>query len=1523
MHGAEIAIIGMSGRFPEAENIDSFWKNLIKGHEAIKFLTDQELDSLKGSEMISDPRYVPSKGGHLEGSRFFDAGFFGYSPREAEIMDPQFRIFHECVWQALEDAGYAKTADSQNIGLYAGASGNSDWHHKLLNSRKYANRSGLAGIQFVERDFLPTLISYNLDLKGPSYNVQTACSTSLVAVHLACQAILNGECNIALAGGVSIATNTEKGYIYKEGSVLSPDGHCRAFDASAKGSIYGSGAGIVALKLLEEAIEDRDNIYAVIRGSAINNDGKRKVGFTAPSIFGQTEVIKAAHLMAEIQPEDVLYIEAHGTGTELGDPIEVEALKTAFGESGRNYCGIGSVKTNIGHLDAAAGVTGLIKTALSIKYNKIPASLNFEAPNPKIDFTNSPFYVVNQSKSWPEGKKKIAGVSSFGIGGTNAHVVIEEAPALEASPSEKAFHIVPFSAKSQSSLLQWADKFSAYVQETDEKLEDIAHTLIKGRKDFPVRGYVVAGSNRELAEELRNPLTNQDIAKGIKKSIVFMFPGQGAQYLGMGLNLFEKEPVFRTEMLRGMKIYNAITGMDMEDILYAQQKSDARPDISETRITQPLLFMFEYSLARLLMHFGVSPSLMVGHSIGEYVAACISGVFSMEDALKLVIKRGELIQKLPAGSMLSIGKNESEVKHYIKGNICLAAVNTSSQCVLSGPTAEIMQLKDSLEKEGVPVAVLQTSHAFHSAMMEPALADYADVLKMASLNPPKTPLMSNYTGQQLSAEEAISPVYWINHLRYTVRFADNIENIMSQENVLFLEVGPGNALASMVSRHKQRKESHHTISLVRHVKQNISDDFYFYEGLGKLWMAGVDITFHKLYENEERKTVSLPTYCFEKQEIPSIDAVNVKAEIVQDNGKHDEKLNINKWFYTQAWSQKVVSPHPLQISGHNLILFGDDTFAEAISSTGKYNRVILVKVGESYSSNQSTFTIDPGNPAHYQQLLKDLNIDHWKGTEIIHAWSLGDITAGELSLNRCRILMDLTYYSIVDLIRIFGHQLTDTNLSILTRNAFEVTGGDCKYPEFATNVALAKILPLEYKELTCQLIDVSEDLLEVKGKSIFETIIQAVNRRAGKVTALRGDYQWVPEIKPVQSDLPTSNGLVEETKNYLILGLGGMAIYMAKYLSQTKGNRVFIFHRSDFPDPKEWDNILSEGNKDQLTTKINILKDIRESGKGEVRLIQCDITDLNKMRQNISLIEDSYGKIYGVIQTAGAIDNGGIVQRRTNQSIEENISAKVYGTLIVDTLFRDRELDLFVFFSSIGNELYVEKYGELAYNTGNEFLDAYAYHKSGIKRKMVIDWCDWQEVGMAVKSIEALFSSAEARDQEQEIFRKMAIKPQEGIEVFARACRSGLKRVAVYPSSLITRLEHQEEILKNYSKFLEEKFKLLTDNTRKLNKSINKTSSVDDNVISIWKDYLGYENISLHDNIFELGASSLDVVQINNIFKSELGIDVPVTTLFEHPTIASFLKHVKGAEKEESTNTAERIDRGMNRLGKLKRVTNS
>jgi len=868
-----IAIIGMAGRFPGAASVDELWQNLCGGVESTAFFSDAELDPNIDPNLRQDPNYVKARG-IIDGADRFDAAFFGMSPREAEITDPQQRVFLEIAWAALENAGCDPNTFNGSIGVYAGTGNNTYFPNNIAGRSDVISRAGEIQVMVGnEKDYIATRTSYKLNLKGPSVSVHTACSTSLVAVCQAFYALMSYQCDLALAGGISITVPQNSGYLYQEGGMFSSDGLCKPFDAKAEGTVFGNAGGAVVLKRLEEAIADRDTIYAVIRGVGLNNDGAAKVSFAAPSVDGQADAIAMAHAMADVHPETISYIETHGTATPLGDPIEIAALTQAFAlkTAAKQFCAIGSVKSNFGHTIAAAGVTGLIKTALALKHQQIPATLHFEKPNPAIDFANSPFYVNAELSEWKAGKTpRRAGVSSFGVGGTNAHVVLEAAPALEPSSPSRPRQLLLLSAKTPSALdAATANLRSHLAQHPEIDLADAAYTLQTGRQAFNYRRFAICSDRTDAVEVLESlpPLrTATRCTESRNPAVIFMFPGQGSQYVNMGLHLYDTEPLFRSTVDRCAEILQPHLGRDLRKVLYpGSDEATAAESLRQTFLTQPAIFTIEYALSKLWQSWGVIPQGAIGHSIGEFVAATIAGVFSLEDALMLVAARGRLMQDLPEGSMLSVRLPAAQVEGRLSGDLAVAAVNAPDLCVVSGPCEAIALFQQQLESESIVCKHLHTSHAFHSPMMDSIVEPFAEYVKKVQLSAPTIPFVSTVTASWITAEQATDPMYWARHLRATVRFADGIKELWQAPNRILLEVGPRTTVATLARKQAKDLKKQVAISSLSDNTENQAEWTALLSAVGQLWLCGVSIDWQSFYQEETRDRIPLPTYPFESK----------------------------------------------------------------------------------------------------------------------------------------------------------------------------------------------------------------------------------------------------------------------------------------------------------------------------------------------------------------------------------------------------------------------------------------------------------------------------------------------------------------------------------------------------------------------------------------------------------------------------------------------------------------------------------
>lgn len=869
----DIAIIGMAGRFPKAKNTREYWENLINGRECFTHLNDEQIiASGADPELLKDPDYVKISP-VLDDYDKFDAHFFGYTPREASMMDPQQRLFLECCWEAFEDAGYNPHEYDEPVGVFGGCAINTYMIFSGVHNRFYSEF--LPSVVGNDPSFLANRVSYQLNLNGPAVSVQTACSSSLVSVHLSVQSLLNGECSMALAGGVAVWVPHEAGHLYKEGSVFTKDGHCRSFDAKATGTIFGNGAGVVLLKRLDDAIRDADTIHAVIKGSAVNNDGAKKTDYTAPSIDGQAEVVVEALANAGVSADDISYVETHGTGTFIGDPIEIRALSKAYGAftDRKGFCGIGSVKPNIGHLDAGAGAAGLIKTVMALKHKIIPPSINFDEPNPAIDFENSPFYVNKSLKKWEseDGSPLLAGVTSLGMGGTNAHVILQEAPVIKKPKVEDQWPLlITWSAKKESALDDYATKLAGFLKTFPEtSLSNVAYTLQKGRKEFPQRRFLVAENRDDAIQKLEklpaaSVKTFSDQTDG--REVVFMFPGQASQYVNMGLDLYKTSSVFRMYLDTCAEILQPILNVDIRELIYpeAGNEEQATKQLQNTVYTQSAIFSIEYALAMHWMDLGIKPVAVLGHSMGEFTAACIAGVFDLETGLKLIAMRGQIMQELEPGSMLTVLLPPSEVEKHLNDRLSISVINSPSSCVISGDSEAIEAIKKVFDAKDVYNRLLETSHAFHSHMMDPVLEKYRDFASTMTFSNPTIPVVSTVRADWISPDELKNPDYWMDNIRQPVRFSDAVEKLFAKPEWILMEIGPGNTLTTLSKQHPEIPQNQVAIQTMRHPTHEQDDNIFTIAALGRLWSCGYPVEWERIYKDNPVCKIPIPTYAFQR-----------------------------------------------------------------------------------------------------------------------------------------------------------------------------------------------------------------------------------------------------------------------------------------------------------------------------------------------------------------------------------------------------------------------------------------------------------------------------------------------------------------------------------------------------------------------------------------------------------------------------------------------------------------------------------
>ena len=1333
MSGSEIAIVGMAARFPGARNAAEFWENLKNGVESIRVFSDAELLAAGVSaEELAQPEYV-KLGVVLEDFDMFDAGFFGFSPRDAAIMDPQHRIFLECAWAALEDAGHVPGAREEgSVAVYAGSGLSSYMIHNLLTNPQLMASAGLFLIRQTgnDKDVLATRVSYELNLHGPSISVQTACSTSLVAVHLACQSLLNQECDMALAGGVTVEFPHGRGYLYREGEILSRDGHCRAFDAESSGTVFSSGAGIVVLKRLEDAIAARDNIRAVILGSAINNDGSRKVGYLAPSVDGQSEVILEALGVSGVEAKDISYIETHGTGTKVGDPIEVKALTQAFRSSSdrKGFCAIGSLKSNIGHTDTAAGVGGLIKTTLALQHRQIPPSLHFTKANPLIDFESSPFYVNTKLRDWSvNGGPRRAGVTSLGIGGTNAHVVLEEAPPVprRGDAAERA-QVLVLSARTPAALAQAGKNLSTYLQEHPEvALDDVAYTLQVGRKHFAHRRAVVSANREEAANLLVAESGIDGQASANTPGVVFMFSGQGSQYVNMGRELYQSEPKFRDVMDECADGLSQYLECDLRKLLYPVESdaATAESDLENTRYTQPALFSIEYALAQWWMEHGVRPSSMVGHSIGEYVAACLAGVFTLQDGLRLSAMRGRLMSEMPTGAMLSVAATAETLS--LPQQLSMAAINGPEQCVLSGEADAINAFARELEPRSIPCRLLHASHAFHSAMMEPMLEKFQAELRQIKLQAPKLPYISNVTGTWITPAQATDVEYWARHLRGTVRWADGLTELFREPGRLYLEVGPGQVLTALTRLRTDRPASSKVVASMRQPRDTMSDIATLLKAAGQAWVAGTALDWNALHEGQEPRRVPLPTYPFERQRYwiePGKQTTHAKTVIGTEAPRQEQ------WFHQRVWKEASIErQEPAQ--NESWLLFMDDTglgaeIAKQLKALGQ--QVISVVAGNKFGRRWSdSYLIRPGERKDYDALVDDIIKHEHMPTQIVHLWSVSD-EGGCQCVDRA---LDRSFYSLMFFAQAWGDRdLGPVNISCVSNGLESVMGERVMQPARATMMGPVRVISKEFEGTLCRSIDF-EWLIHDRKQTAAAIVSECVHRGAENCVAYRKSKRWVESFEPTTLKPRAAGVRLKEKGVYVITGgTGGIGLELGEHLARTVHARLVLIGRTALPPRPEWQQTLERSDSAGVTKqKIEKLRRIESLG-AEVLTLAADITSEQQTADAVREAQKRFGKIDGVIHAAGVIDDA-LIQTKSREAATRVLAPKINGTLTLEKALQNSNPDFVMLFSSVSS--FTAPEGQVDYAAANAFLDAFALSDTA-QPFTSVNWGMWAEIGLAV-----------------------------------------------------------------------------------------------------------------------------------------------------------------------------------------------
>ena len=1469
----DVAIVGMAGRFPGADDLETFWRNLREGRETITHFTGEELRAAGvPDELLRQPGYVKAIG-RLRDVQHFDAAFFGYSPREAEVLEPAHRLFLECAWEAIESAGYAPERVPGRVGVYAGAGAPMyTENHVLPNPELMASVGGLQANLAGGKDFIATRTAYKLGLRGPALSVQTACSTSLVAVHLAVQSLLSGESDMALAGGATVLVPQDTGYLHASGSIVSPDGHCRAFDARSAGTLSGSGVGVVVLKRLADALRDGDPVHAVVRGSAINNDGSARVAFSAPGVEGQSSVITEALAAADVDPATIQYVEAHGSGTDLGDTIEIAALTRAYrAHTDRvGFCTVGAVKTNVGHLDTAAGVTGLIKTVLAMEHAEIPPTVHFRSPNPKLGIEGSPFVVRGELRPWDtDGGPRRAGVSSFGIGGTNAHVVLEQAPAPAPSGPSRPWQVLPLSARTPQALDAAADRLAEHLAaDPDLALADVAHTLQQGRRAFAHRRTVAVREGEDAAALLRERTperTAGGIAEGGSRSVAFLFPGLGDHYPNMARGLYEAEPAFRAEVDRCAEILRPILGLDLREVLFPGDapsdapapaaldlramlgRAKAAPDaerLNRTELAQPAVFVVDYAMAKLWMSWGIVPAAVIGHSLGEYAAACIAGVLPLEDALALVADRARIIQELPGGAMLAVSLDESAVRPLLTPDLSVATVNAPGLTVIAGADDAVAELEKRLADDGHVARRLPTTHAFHSGMMAPAAERLAARIARVRMSPPRIPMISNVTGTWITDAEAADPAYWTRHLLGTVRFAEGVGELLAEPGRVLLEIGPGQTLSTFVRQRPEREGEQAPLAVIpsiRYAYDRRPDAQFLAEALGRLWIAGVEPEWAAYRAGERRRRVRLPTYPWEKQRYwvdpPAPAAVSAP---VADTAKRPDPAD---WTYLPTWTR---SPAPsARTAPKRVLLAGEpgglvDALAAALGRAG--HAVSLLRAGSGFSAEGNQLTVRHTSREDYRALA-----DHLRETAapevVVHAHALHDPRAALGSL--------------VLLAEAIGG-LGAAELVVLTAGGQEVTGDESLAPWAAALAGAARVVGQEFAGLRCRVVDLAPG--DSPAETAARLAAEVVSGGTEPVIAWRGRHRWVRGFRAVRPPAPAAQ--IRGVGAYAVVGaFEGRNVALAHAIARTPSVRIALVAAAE-PDP-------------------DALRELEGTG-AEVLTLEAEPSDAWALGDALRRAEERFGAMDGVVYAPafGALaEFGGIaaadpvVWTAQLAAFEEELDALASGLDSRAPGFCLVELPLVGVLGGVG---------QARFAAAAAMVEGMAQARGWT----AVAWDRWNHgqgdpLGIAPQEVPPALAAVLALAGQPSVLVSTS-----DLEARVRAASALAAPADEGAAALYARPALDVEYAAP-------------------------ASEVEEQLAELWQGLLGIERIGVHDDFFGLGGHSLLATQIVARVRDLFHLDLPLQAIFEAPTIARFAALIEDAIIAELEGLTEEEAAGL------------
>lgn len=1489
-HVFDIAIVGIAARLPGARDFREFWDNLSCGRECIRFFSEEELVRRGVSTaMRNDPGFVNARP-CIDDIDKFAATFFACSPREAALMDPQHRLFLECAWQALEDAGYPPRHVAGRVGVFACCGMNTYLLQNIAKSREVDDpfRVLIAN----DKDFLATRVSYKLNLTGPSITAQTGCSSALTAVCLAVQSLLTFQCDCALAGGAALQVPQNTGYLFEKGGIASPDGHCRPFSRDANGTIFGDGVGAIVLKRLADAQRDRDAIYACIRSAAINNDGSAKAGYTAPSVKGQVDAILGALSLARLSAEAISYVEAHGTATELGDAAELSALTQAFRQTtDRNlFCALGSVKGNVGHLDVVAGIVGLIKTALMLKFRQLVPSINCAQATQSSALDGTPFYVNTTTATWSHESEILrAGVSSFGIGGTNVHLILEEAPALQLQGCDNSVQIIPVSAEIPASLSVISTKMGDHLRTTSAPLGDIAYTLQLGREALRYRTAVIARESSEAADALMTQDASTTFSGVASRNVrlCFMYPGGGGQHFHMGRELYHQVKVYKEVFDECAEIVLNRFGIDLRKYTFcATNGVAAAADLAKPEIGLPALFATEYALTEYVRSIGVHPTAMVGHSVGEYVAACVAGVFSVSDAIRLVALRGQLFGKLPTGGMIAVSLSEDAIKGKRWSDLSIAAINGKANCVLSGTPEAIARCIRDLERDDVDYRQLHIDVAAHSGMVEQIIEPYREALLSIRMRPPALPFVSNVTGRYITPDEACDPEYWCRQLRATVRFADCIDTLREDNNAVFVEMGPGRGLSSLIAANAMT-EKKNVIRTMPHPQEQSDQLRVLAAALAQMWTLGIPIDWREYQKGRERHRVSLPAYPFEAEGTRHwILPCNGPAEIA--SGALDSlDCYIPSWKKTgPVYAREDEKDAIWVIIGGPLGLIRN--LKREIWRLEPRLVIEMRAPGPEQAMPPSDET--PSFIVQDLQALASLLDSH--RDQKINLLNLVNVGPEGFEEATCPL------EKLMSLAKVVMDRKQYVNIINICQLSVDVSGSEVINLERSLLPSASKVISQELKNTACKSIDIDAQCIGDTLGNLYRQLVAECTLQGGdSIVAYRGTQRWVRCFERLNLEpLPKPAASFKPGVYILLGGLGKLGRILAHSLASPGTTLVFGSRHA-----LEMAQDGLQGPLHATHASDAFLSGLDASGCN-VLTYPLDVADEEQVRRVFADVEKRCGSITGVFHLAGVTGESALrlVTDSTGDDLRSQRYAKIGGCKVLQKVLADHSSDFCTLFSSTATCF--GGIGLFAYAAANSFLDTCAAHQRNTRTIwQSINWDGWVEAGQftvlqrATRLDEDSIPSTEAIRTLQTLISKGI-----GGQVLVSKREPQLRMASGPPESDI---------------YVKDEHNLRGSETVSASYAVPKTR-LERELASIWAEVLGREAVGVRDNLFDLGADSLIALRILSKMRTKLKTDLGVTALFEAPTIETLAEFISGQSVDQGLRSNRGRDRGRIRREK-------